>query len=352
MFKKLKGWWFKRKAKYYLKHHWHLFADIFLLLVIIILLVNFLLVYSQKSNQVIDFTPVEHRPFNEATTTVEYLSFEADLEKNNISLGRDFKLNLLIKNNTDKELKNIEFTPAFVNNAFRVSALKSSNERVTVKNNKLIVESLEALEQLELDITVTISSRSNSWRLVDWGVQTSYLLEEEQNTAYFNLPSLKINTDVEVTAAAYYNSQLGDQLGSGPIPPIVDIPTNYWVFFEASDFDNDLKNLAVSAKLAPGVTLSNRKTLTAGEFSYNENQKRVTWMVKDLGVDNNSYKVGFEVQFLPSESDLGKTPTLIDNISYLAVDAYTGESLSGRLNSINTNLPLDSINQGQGEVIK
>ncbi len=352
MFKKLKGWWFKRKAKYYLKHHWHLFADIFLLLVIIVLLINLLLVYSQKSNQVIDPTPVEHRPFAGATTTIEYLSLEANLEKNNISLGQSFKLNLLIKNNTDKELKNIELVPAFVNNTFRISALKVTDEKATVKNNQLILESLEAREHLELDIDLTISSRNDSWRLIDWGIQTSYSSEEELGKIYFNLPSLKINTDVKVSAAAYYNSQFGDQLGSGPIPPIVGIPTNYWVFFEASDFNNDLKNLAVSAKLAPGVTISNRKTLTAGEFGYNENQKRVTWTVKDLGADNGSYKVGFEVQFLPSENDLGKTPTLIDNISYLAVDAYTGENLSGRLNSINTNLPLDSINQGQGEVIK
>lgn len=352
MFKKLKGWWFKRKAKYYLKHHWHLFVDIFLLLVIIILLINLLLLYSQKSKQVIDLSPVEHRPFTEATTTIEYLSLEADFEKNNISLGRDFKMSLLIKNNTAKNLTNIELVPAFVNNNFRVTALKFTGDGVTVKNNKLIVESLEAFEQLELDITVNINSRSNSLRLIDWGLQTSYLAEEEQEKIYFNLPSLKVNTDVKVTATAYYNSQFGDQLGSGPIPPIVGIPTNYWIFFDVSDFSNDLRNLAVSAKLAPGVTLSNRKTLTAGEFSYNENQKRVSWLVKDLVVDNNSYKVGFEVQFLPSESDLGKTPVLIDNISYLAVDSYTGESLNGYLNSINTSLPFDSINQGQGEVIK
>jgi len=50
----------------------------------------------------------------------------------------------------------------------------------------------------------------------------------------------KICSSLNVKSAGYYYSPQGDQLGMGPIPPMVDIPTNYWIFWSADNFGNDL----------------------------------------------------------------------------------------------------------------
>ena len=217
---------------------------------------------------------------------------------------------------------------------------------------KLILENLAAGETQEADIWLTVKAVSGSTRKIIWSLKAKY---QEAGSDYindFSLKDLKLITDLKIKAEAYYNSPLGDQLGSGPVPPIVGFPTNYWIFFEVDNSGNDLSGVSVNAKLPEGVTLASRKTLSAGEFNYDESQKRLTWTIKSAPQNNGLYQVGFEVQLIATASQVNTNPLLVSNISYLATDAYTGEKLSGSLTPLDTQLPLDTINRGQGVVVK
>lgn len=348
----LKNWWLRRKTKHYLKNNWHLLVDIILILLILGLAINIIIIKTVKLS--IDTTPIKHIPKILIGTSTDYLAIETEIEKTNIYPNQEFVLHLNLENKGVSDISNINLIPTFSNNSFSVSKIKNKSEipGLQIKGSKIILEKLNADEEVDVDLLVTLNIKKDSPRLVNWFLRTSYLENNKSYSKNNNLDSLKIITNLKVEANAYYHSKQGDQLGSGPIPPLVNLPTNYWVFFEVNNQGNDLSNLTVSARLPEGVTLTSSKTLSAGDFTYDEGQKRITWTVKKAAINNGDYHAGFEIQLLPTEKQIGFEPLLLTNISYIATDSYTGEKLSGRLSNINTNLPLDDINHGQGKVLE
>jgi len=353
MSNRLKIWWEERKAKHYLKSHWHLIADVILLFIIIALVIN-LIVIKQTAKPKVDTNPIGHVSKITATTTLESLAVKSEISAVNIYSGKAVNMHLSLENKGVQDLSAINLSPVFLNNSFVVNKIEntSASSSLKIKNNKIVLEKLAVGETVNADILVTLSAKTDSPRAVNWSFKTTYKEGDKTYNNLYDLNTLKLITNLKVKAAAYYNSQLGDQLGSGPIPPIADLPTNYWIFFEIDNNGNDLSNLTVSAKLPESVTLSNGKTLSAGDLIYDESQKRVTWSVKKVSVASGRYQAGFEIQLLPTTKQIGLKPLLLSNISYLATDAYTGERLSGKLPYIDTELPSDAINQGQAKVQK
>ena len=356
----LKRWWQRRQAKHYLNNHWHLLADIILLLIILGLIITLIIIRHFPKPQV-DTSPISHtaqgiasssKIDSENSSDGEALNLEPEITKKNIYSGQAFALNINLENKSKDNLQSIILVPKLISGGvINKIAGQDLPSGVTIKGNKIMIDDLSSGDLKNLTFNVVISSKDESLKKISWRLDASYKDAGRDFNTTVALPDLKLIADIEIKAAAYYNSQLGDQLGSGPIPPIVDLPTNYWIFFTVKN-DDDFSNLTVSAKLPKGVTLSNNKTLSAGDFSYDESQKRLTWTVKKIDNGSGRYQAGFGVQLLPVKEQIGTSPVLLDNISYLAIDAYTEEKISGKLPAINTELPADPINQGQGKVIK
>lgn len=353
MSNRLKVWWQMRHAKHYVKSHWHLFADILFLIIILGLAVS-LIVITQSAKPKVDTSSVPHVSKITMGTTTESLLVSAIVDKTNINSGKPFSVHLSLENNGNYDISELNLVPTFSVAGFVISNLEnnSASSTIEIKNNKLFLDKIKAGEKVEADISLIVNAKTDSTRLINWTLKASYNENNKGYTSSYKLTSLKLITDLKVKANAYYHSSQGDQLGSGPIPPMVGLPTNYWVFFEIDNRGNDLSSLTVSAKLPESVTLSSGKTLSIGELVYDESQKRITWTVGKAVVNNGRYQAGFEVQLFPVAKQVGLEPLLLSNISYVATDAYTGEKLSGKLSNINTELPLDSINQGQGKVLE
>lgn len=160
----------------------------------------------------------------------------------------------------------------------------------------------------------------------------------------------KAPSNLKVQASVLYNSLQGDQLGSGPIPPIATIPTTYWLFFKAENNGNEVDNFLMSAKLPSNVTFTGNKTLSAGTIFYQEDRHLLIWRVNTLAKDQSSYSAGMEISLTPSVQQVGKNCELVTNIRYSANDIEADTELSGTLKSMTSALDFDKINQGQGKV--
>lgn len=353
MHKAIKKWWRLRHAKHYVNNHWHLIADILLLCIILGLVASLIIIKYSPAPQV-NVTPIDHVAKDIATSTIPgSLVVNSKLVKSNIYLGQAFNLKISLENSGNSDIKNLQITPQ-LSSGFIISKIENANavSLVKVVGGKLILENLAAGETQEADIWLTVKDTVSSARSINLTLKAIYQEAGRDYVSDFSSKNLKIITDLKIKAEAYYNSPLGDQLGSGPVPPILGFPTNYWIFFEVDNLGNDLSGVSVNAKLPEGVTLASRKTLSAGEFNYDESQKRLTWTIKTAPQNNGLYQVGFEVQLMAIMSQVNTNPLLVSNISYLATDTYTGEKLSGSLASLDTSLPLDTINRGQGIVVK
>lgn len=344
-------WWKKRLDRYYLKKRWHIIADIILISVILTLLAVFIFLNYFKTPWV-DTRNVPHIPKEEPSQAQQALVVEVLLGSNNIRADKDFNLKITLSNNGKRDIDNINLGLSLSSNKFSFSKIKaySDTEGLKVSGRKILGDKLKAGESKELVLVVSIKNLPDSARLVTWRLNGEYQQGGSVHKFQQALPDLKLVSSLNVKAAAYYNSPLGDQLGSGPIPPQAGIPTNYWIFFNPENIGNNLSGFMVSGVLPENVDFYGQKSLTTGQLSYNEKQRRITWAVPNLSPDNGKYQAAFELQIIPSPKQIGKRALLLSDVVFSAHDSYTGEDLSGRKQPIDTELPFDPINKGDGLV--
>jgi hypothetical protein len=349
----LKKWWRKRLDRYYLRTRWYLAVDLILLTILLtLLLVLFYL--KNQAPAAIDMTPIKHTEKEEVIVNGNSLMIESEVDKSNIYSEKEFKLNLKVKNLSRTDLSNIDLALLLNNNKFSLSRIKnlSPESSFKISGRKILLDTLPAGGSQEIKLSLFLKNLPDSPRLVTWKVSGNYQEDNLKKEVSYELPDLKLISAVNVKAAAYYNSLQGDQLGSGPIPPQVSMPTNYWVFFTLGNIGNKLSNLSVVAKLADNVSFDDNKSLSAGDLNYNSKKKELTWKVNSVEAVQDGYQVGFELQLIPNEKQVGSVPDLLTDISFSAYDLYAQEAISGQLSTVNTNLTFDPINKGQGVVVK
>lgn len=156
---------------------------------------------------------------------------------------------------------------------------------------------------------------------------------------------------LEVSSAGYYYSPQGDQLGIGPLPPIVNRQTNYWIFWQIEKFNQDLKDFTLTAQLPENIIWTGRKTLLAGNLKFGQETQRVVWAIDHINQKSGPYRVGFEISLIPSQDDLGKVLNLLTSIQYQAADKSGQQIIKNSLNNITTNLTDDQLASGQGKVV-
>jgi hypothetical protein len=158
-------------------------------------------------------------------------------------------------------------------------------------------------------------------------------------------------TILEMKSAGYYYSPQGDQLGIGPLPPRVDMSTNYWIFWEVDSFNADLEDLTVTAQLPENVIWTDKKSLLAGKLHFGQVTRRVIWTIDQVSQDGGPYRVGFEVGIIPRQNEVGRILDLVVDIQYRATDQSSQKEIQGTLDNITTDLIFDELATGQGEVV-
>lgn len=349
----LKRWWKLRLDRYYLKTRWYLIVDLVLATILLTLLLVFFYLHYQKPINV-DTTPVNHTEKEGIVTSDNSLVIESEVDKSNIYSEKEFKLKIKVTNVSNTDLTDIDLALLLNNNKFSLSRIKSLSPESSFKvsGRKILLDNLSAGNSQEIQLSLLLKNLPDSPRLITWKVNGSYQETNLKKEVSYELPTLKLISALNVKATAYYNSPQGDQLGSGPIPPQVLMPTNYWVFFNLENIGNKLGNLEVTAKLGDNVVFDNNKTLSAGDLNYNNKTRELSWQIKNVEAVSDSYQVGFELQLIPSEKQVGLVPSLLTNLSFVAEDLYTQEKISGKLPLVDTTLPSDPINKGQGVVVK
>lgn len=339
----LRGRW----ERYYLKSHWHLVLDLSLLLIIIILAGTVAGLYFYRPNfPVTKYTPpvvdLDNPP----------LELNYSLASSSLRIKEAALLKIDFKNNGTAAIDNIQINLTTVDSNFVVSRLETASQStLKINGREVVLTRIEAGESGEAVLKIYFNQKNSQARAINWQAQSQYIFAAQLLKATINLPSLIIPAELEVKGVAYYTSPQGDQLGIGPLPPIATVPTNYWVFWEASSA-HDFKNLVFSARLPKGVELYGGRSLLAGEFNYSTSSRQVIWKIPNLKGGDSSYRLGFEIQLMPTLEQVGQVLPLLTGGRYYSQDALTGAESSGSLNQLSTNLEGDHFNAGQGEVVK
>ena len=349
MIKIINRYFQNRWIRFYTKNLWHLTLDLSLILVMIILAAA---LFTLRSYQP-DFSWLS----NMYTAPI--------IDSNNLPLELNFsvaeptirgkdgaRLNLSFKNDGLFAINNlkIDFKSSDEDSSLVKLELVDNDARGLINNQTLILKKIAAGESGELELKAYFSVDDSSRRVLNWQAESEYFLAGKSIKATSTLSSLTLKADLTIKNVAYYTSPQGDQLGVGPLPPIVGLPTSYWIFWEAES-EYDFKDLVFSARLPKGVELASGRSLLSGDFNYNSSSRQIIWKINDLEGNNDSYRLGFEVQLTPLISQVDQILPILNDFRYHAVDALTGEEKSGAVAPLDTDLKSDHFNSGQGRVI-
>jgi hypothetical protein len=298
--------------------------------------------------------------------TLSFLGEEKKVEIKNPGLGiklsrgsesvkeNDWLSYVLNYNNQEAEtVKNVKISVSSANPNFSIASLNISDysQGTKLSGNTIIIDDLIKDESGKLNLEVLFDRRQNiSNQELFLKVNLEYEIDSQivEYTTYSN--KNKVVTRTMASASAYYYSPQGDQLGVGPLPPAVDMTTNYWVFLEFSSLGNNLENLSLTAELPQNVYFSNNKRVLDGSLIYGEIGKRIIWEIERVNGNNTKYRANFEITLIPDEGDLGRVVNLLENIKITAYDNFTGQEINQNLPNISSNLINDKLSSGNGVV--
>lgn len=347
-----------RWLKYYSKSQWPIIVDIASVFTVFGLLVLFLSLYFYNPQILIGPNYEKEEPIKPGDSYVIDLDnppLETKMVFKNLSLNesnRVAQLELELNNNSPLEIKDLKIRITSVNNNFSLRDIYpelDETEGLEFLNNELIISSLNAEEQKKLLLNLQFFWTDFGGKKANLKIETEYIIKGQLIKKSIIIESPIIESRLEARAIMLYTGDNGDKLGLGPIPPIVGLPTNYWLFFEVNNF-GDVKNVIMTGRLALGVNFTNRYSLLDGDFSYDSDNRLIVWKLDEIKDGEEGLRLGVELQFIPEENQINSSPNLIENIEYFALDSFSGRTLSGGIGSINTDLLDDRFNKNLGKI--
>ncbi|MCB9819486.1 DUF11 domain-containing protein [Candidatus Nomurabacteria bacterium] len=226
-----------------------------------------------------------------------------------------------------------------------------SNTDVSVNNGyydanaKIVrfnVSEVSALREIDPDSTVNLSF---SLRPEATGIET---------------PQIKLNVSASArrVSAGSAREQIADTISrtiklesrptvsqevlgaeSGPVPPRAGETTKYAIRWQLENSANSISGAVVTATL-PSYVEWTGETSGSGAWSYNPSTRTVEWRAGSVNA-GGGVSGDFNVNFLPSASLAGRTPTLVEAAHMRSDDNFTGSVLRFSSQAITTEISGD-----------
>lgn len=148
---------------------------------------------------------------------------------------------------------------------------------------------------------------------------------------------VKVTSDLSVAGLAHYFSEEGDQIGRGPLPPVVGRETKYWVFVTVSNSFSGLNGVLVTLRLPAGVRWTGTASVPVGNGWKYVNGDLV-WDIGDMAAGTKSFTAGMEVALTPTIRQLGTEPLLADLVKVTGFDTFTLVQLDRDGNKVSTRI--------------
>lgn len=189
-------------------------------------------------------------------------------------------------------------------------------------------------------VTLTLSPRTQLLRMPEIGLSVTV---QGQRTSEDRVPQILAGTktrQIKISSKPFFTQSVvystGPYQNTGPTPPIAERTTEYTYHFSIHAGTNDITGAELTAVVPQYIkwlgNVSNGENVT-----YDARTRTLRW---DAGGINayDEKEVWVQVAFLPSLSQVGKTPVLLEIPQFKAVDRFTGTSISSQGREMSTEL--------------
>jgi hypothetical protein len=186
---------------------------------------------------------------------------------------------------------------------------------------------INSLSNPEASIVVSVKGRRLSESQVS----------EEINSSIAR--SIRFNTNISlVPRMVHFSGPIGN---TGQIPPIAEKETTYTVIWTVNNTVNNASKVIVSSRLPSYVRWTEKISPSSEQITYNPVSREVVWNVGSLESGNSSREVAFQIAFLPSLSQVGTAPILIEKSRLVGEDEFTGAILDVTKGELTTKISTD-----------
>jgi hypothetical protein len=265
-------------------------------------------------------------------------------------------------NNLDTKVDNLQIVAKISGNAFDRKTViaqqgfyDSSKDTITWdQNSKNQLSEVNPGDSGSVNFTVSpLSLYSASGAiLTDPSINIEVDIAGSQAVAGFAVNQLnnsssaivRIISDVGFSAKALYYSGLFTN--TGPIPPKAEQQTTYTIVWTLSNTANSISKTQINSTLPPWMTFVGPFLPANEDLTYNPSTKGILWNVdriqRGAGITGASRSVSFQVSLNPSLSQVGTTPTIINDAILTGHDDFANVDIRVNKSGLNTQLDSDA----------
>lgn len=156
--------------------------------------------------------------------------------------------------------------------------------------------------------------------------------------------TVKLASDLLLAPRSVYST--GPFTNTGPVPPKVENETTYTVVWTITNSSNIVDNTTVTATLPSYVRWTGNTSPANEEISFNPDGGRITWNVGSIKPKSDvsstgQREVAFQVAFLPSLSQIGEMPIIVNEQAITGFDRFSETQINAVKGELTTRLFTD-----------
>jgi hypothetical protein len=157
----------------------------------------------------------------------------------------------------------------------------------------------------------------------------------------------QIDSDLSFSTTALFYTAQGDQIGVGNVPPVVGEYTSYWAIIRATNTNNKIKDLTITAKVPANIEYADVYNVTDGDqIEFDSTSRLLTWHISEVsafaGIFTSAPEARIQLAITPTSDQVGQSPLLLTNIKGTATDAKTNAFVSASAKDISIAIFPDS----------
>lgn len=143
----------------------------------------------------------------------------------------------------------------------------------------------------------------------------------------------KVAGQIEIESKIYFRDPETGLIGKGSLPPRVNQPINFIVYWVVRNYATDVKDISIKSFLEPGVSFVKVvKSNVSTQPAYNERTQEISWSIDRIlaakGIIGNPVEAVFQIEALPNITQIGKEMPLMKETIISAVDEFVDVGLN------------------------
>lgn len=274
--------------------------------------------------------------------------------------GSQVSTSFSITNNLSDKLYNVTVETTLSGGAFDKTSVIPSNDGFFQSSNNTIVWDKRTISEFsEMDpgskenlsfrlvplLYSSVPKGSKAEIVITTKVKGERILESGSAEEVFSTETRKIVLATDITLSAKSARSLGNIENSGPIPPKTEVPTTYTIIWSVNNSFNQVSNVVVRATLPSYVKWTELSSPSSEIFSFNKETNEVIWnagsVLANTGFGSAPKQVYFQLEFLPSVSQLSQTPIILGESKLTGIDKITGQKIEASAGAVTTDFSGD-----------